>query len=162
MRRILTAVFLALLIVIAAFSFYIYSGSSMPEFVQVDKISVSDMKLLPNPSFELSARLEFNNPNAIGVDIDDVTCDIYIQDSKTATVDSEEKVEAPANGHFFIPVNTRIDLSEQDYAKIFGNNLFESLLNNEINLKFKGEMTLSKFGINRKIPFNYDYKYKIL
>lgn len=162
MKKLFTVIILAILILGAYLAYLIYFGKTKPEFVQVDKISVSDLKLLPNPSFDLAAHLEFNNPNSIGVHIDSVICDIHIEESKVATVVSKEKVEAPANAHFFIPVNTRIDLSEQEYAKIFGNNLFESILNNTIKLRFKGEMTLTKFGLHRKIPFDYDYKYKIL
>lgn len=156
---------LSVLILLAAVGIILYfslTNRAAPEFIGVGKISVGNVKLSPSPAFDLSAELEFNNPNSFGLTISEVECAVFISGDKVTTISTKKDIEVPASDHFFIPVATTINLSEQDYKKIFGTNLFESLLNNEIKMKFEGEMTLSKFGLNRKVPFSYDYNYKIL
>jgi LEA14-like dessication related protein len=156
---------LTVIILLAAAGIICYivlTNKAAPEFVSVGKISVGNVQLTPSPAFDLSAELEFNNPNSFGLTIKEVECAVFISGDKVTTIKTNKDIDVPASAHFFIPVASTIKLSEQDYKKIFGTNLFESLLNNEIKMKFEGEMTLSKFGLNRKVPFSYDYNYKIL
>jgi len=142
--------------------YFVMTNKALPEFIQVDKISVGNVRLSPQPSFDLGAELEFNNPNRFGLTIQEVSCDIYLEGSKVTRIEHKEKIDVPASGHFYVPFQAPINLSEQEYKKIFGSNLFSSLLNNELNMRFEGAMTLSKFGISRKVSFQYDYKHKIL
>lgn len=62
MKKLFTVIILAILILGAYLAYLIYFGTTKPEFVQVDKISVSDVKLLPNPSFDLAAHLNSTTP----------------------------------------------------------------------------------------------------
>jgi len=143
-------------------SYMVMTNKAAPEFVSVGKISIGNVQLSPSPAFDLSAELEFNNPNNFGLTIKEVECAVYISGDKVTTISTKKDIEVPSNDHFFIPLETTIKLSVADYKKIFGSNLFESLLNNEIKMRFEGEMILSKFGLNRTVPFAYDYNYKIL
>lgn len=162
MRSIRSVVALIILVAIGLGVYFVMTNRAAPEFVEVSKISVGNMKLSPSPSFDLSAELEFNNPNSFGLTIKKVQCDIIIEGDKVTNIAYSKDIEVPANAHFAIPLETNIKLNEESFKRLFGANLFESLLSNELKMKFQGDMTLSKFGISRTIPFTYDYTYKIL
>ena len=162
MKSIRILVALILLGAAAFITYMVMTNRAAPEFVSIGKISVGNVKLSPSPAFDLSAELEFNNPNSFGLTIREVNCAVIISGDKVTTISTKKDIDVPSDGHFFIPLSTTINLSDQDYKKIFGTNMFETLLNNEIKMRFEGEMTLSKFGLNRKVPFAYDYNYNIL
>lgn len=162
MKSIRSIVALILLIAIGLVVYFVMTNRAAPEFVSVDKISIGNVKLTPSPSFDLSADLEFTNPNSFGLTIKKVQCDVFIEGDKVTNIAYNKDVEVLPNTNFAIPLETNIKLNEESFRRIFGANLFESLLSNEINMKFQGDMTLSKFGLSRTVPFTYDYVYKIL
>jgi len=170
---------LAIVIILVAgalIAYFALTPKLAPEFVSVDKISVGNVTMLPTPSFDLAAELEFNNPNSFGLNIEEVSCEVFIEDQnvtkithnhclenlKMSLAPNNKKIEVLPNAHFSVPLDNKIKLNEQVFKKIFGANLFQSLLSNELKMKFVGEMTISKFGISRNVPFSYDYKYNIL
>ncbi len=153
---------LILIVAVALVIYFVLTNRAAPEFVTISKIYVGNVKLSPSPSFDLSAEIEFNNPNSFGLTIKKVQCDIIIEGDKVTNVAYSKDVEVLPNAHFSIPLETNIKLNEENFKKIFGANLFESLLSNELKMKFQGDMTLSKFGLNRTVPFSYDYTYEIL
>jgi len=156
---------LAIVIILVAgalIAYFALTPKLAPEFVSVDKISVGNVTMLPTPSFDLAAELEFNNPNSFGLNIEEVSCEVFIEDQNVTKITHNKKIEVLPNAHFSVPLDNKIKLNEQVFKKIFGANLFQSLLSNELKMKFVGEMTISKFGISRNVPFSYDYKYNIL
>ncbi len=156
---------LAIVIILVAgalITYFALTPKLAPEFVSVDKISVGNVTMLPTPSFDLAAELEFNNPNSFGLNIEEVSCEVFIEDQNVTKITHNNKIEVLPNAHFSVPLDNNIKLNEQVFKKIFGANLFQSLLSNELKMKFVGEMTISKFGISRNVPFSYDYKYNIL
>ena len=151
-----------ILVAAALIAYFALIPKLASEFVSVDKISVGNVTMLPTPSFDLAAELEFNNPNSFGLNIEEVSCEVFIEDQNVTKITHNKKIEVLPNDHFSVPLDNNIKLNEKVFKKVFGANLFQSLLNNELKMKFVGEMTISKFGISRNVPFSYDYKYNIL
>ena len=151
-----------ILVAAALIAYFALTPKLAPEFVSVDKISVGNVTMLPTPSFDLAAELEFNKPNYFGLNIEEDSCEVFIEEQNVTKITHNKKIEVLPNAHFSVPLDNKIKLNEQVFKKIFGANLFQSLLSNELKMKFVGEMTISKFGISRNVPFSYDYKYNIL
>ena len=107
---------LAIVIILVAgalIAYFALTPKLAPEFVSVDKISVGNVTMLPTPSFDLAAELEFNNPNSFGLNIEEVSCEVFIEDQNVTKITHNKKIEVLPNAHFSVPLDNKIKLNEQ-------------------------------------------------
>jgi hypothetical protein len=148
---------LALLLFFAA---YTSCGvKQRPILIKVDHIKL----ITANPTkIILSANALFNNPNLIGGRVITNGVKVYVNDISFGKIEIEE-FKVPANDNFTIPLKIEIkvkDIFNKDSSG-FLNGLLSSVLNNSLNVKYKGEILFKAFGINHSYIINKTEAVKI-
>jgi LEA14-like dessication related protein len=121
-----------------------------PIFKGVEDIEVVDSNA---QLITLKATAFFENPNDVGGNLKSDDISIYVNDMKLAKL-SSESFKVPARKEFTIPL--KVDISTDSILKIRGtdaiSSLFNSLLNKEIKVQYKGTIVYKTFGISYTYP----------
>ena len=109
--------------------------------LKVDSIGLVNSKI--------SLELIYFNPNNFGVELRNVTCDVYINHNYLGKYVLDTLMHIPKRSEFFIPSGMQVDMKN-----IF-KNAFGALFSNEVLVELKGSTRLGKAGIFITVPFNY-------
>ena len=109
--------------------------------LKVDSIGLVNSKI--------SLELIYFNPNNFGVELRNVTCDVYINHNFLGKYVLDTLMHIPKRTEFFIPSQMQVDMKN-----IF-KNAFGALFSSEVLVELKGSTRLGKAGIFIRVPFNY-------
>ena len=98
---------------------------------------------------KISLDLIYFNPNNFGVELRNVTCDVYINHNYLGKYVLDTLMHIPRHSEFFIPSNMEVDM------KNIYKNAFGALFSNQVLVELKGTTRLGKAGIFVTVPFNY-------
>jgi len=118
--------------------------------------SVSDFKIenaLVSP--QVTANLNFFNPNSVGGTIKKFQLDVSLQQAPLTTV-SLTNQRMPANSNFSLPLNVSIPYSQ--LIKFVPLGIASLQGGKDIPVDLKGTLTVKKFLFSKKFPIEYHDK----
>ncbi len=115
-----------------------------PDFIKVDGIKIVDVT---SERITIKAAAHFNNPNDIGGKLETKGVKVFVNNVEMAEVRSEQFI-VPANKEFAVPmfVDIPIDKLKGKKGKDFLENLIETLLNQNMEVQFKGKLKYKVLG----------------
>ncbi len=93
--------------------------------------------------------LVYFNPNNYGVDLKNINCDIYLNQSYVGHYILDTNMHIAKRSEFSIPSKMAVDM------KNLLKNTLVTVLSPDVLLDVKGTVKLGKAGINMTIPFHY-------
>ena len=135
------------------------SNLKTPIYQDVEDIKISK---IVNDSITLKASLYFKNPNRIKGKMLLKNVHTIVNDIDLGFLKNQE-IKVPSNDNFTIPLEIKLSYHQLFNAKKgLLNSLLNSILTNEVTVKFEGEATFKKFLIQKKYPIKFSEKIKIL
>jgi len=110
--------------------------------------------LSPDKSI-VSMDLVFFNPNSYGVNLKNVSSDIYIDSSYVGKLVLDTLMTIPKLAEFTLPTTMEINV------RTIVNNTLSILFNNEVLIGAKGTARVGRGGFYVTIPFDYSGKQKL-
>ena len=102
-----------------------------------------------------SMDLVFFNPNSYGVNLKNVNCDIFLENSFVGRFSLDTTLRIAGNSEFVLPAKMNVDV------KSLIKNSLNLLFNNEVAVGAKGTTKVGKGGLFITIPFSYQGKQKL-
>lgn len=106
-------------------------------------------------SANLSAELEYYNPNNFSLELNRTDVDVYINEQFLGRSNQDIQLKIPKRGHFVVPVRLQLDM------KNLLKNGLTALTNKEVNIKVVGKVKLGKAGVFKTFPVDYQTVQKI-
>jgi len=103
----------------------------------------------------VSMDLVFFNPNSYGVNLKNVSSDIYIDSSYVGKLVLDTLMTIPKLAEFTLPTTMEINV------RTIVNNTLSILFNNEVLIGAKGTARVGRGGFYVTIPFDYSGKQKL-
>ncbi len=135
------------------------SKPELPYFLHLENLQFQKSS---KEMVELSALAVYHNPNPIKGIITRSAFEIYLDDQLLAEMEQKLSVNVAASSDFSIPISLKFDPSE--LLKKEGNillNAAKRLLNQELELRYKGKLYLSFLGKEVAIPVDYREKLEL-
>ena len=104
---------------------------------------------------KVSMDLVYFNPNNFGVNLKNVDCDIYLDNTYVGKFLLDTTMHIPKNAEFILPASMDVDM-----RNIFKNTL-NVLFSREVLIGAKGTTRVGKGGVFVTIPFNYEGRHKV-
>jgi LEA14-like dessication related protein len=98
---------------------------------------------------KISLELVYFNPNNFGVDLRNVSCDVYINKNYLGKYVLDTLMHISKRSEFTIPSSMQVDMKN-----VF-KNAFGALLSKQVLVELKGSTKVGKSGIFITVPFNY-------
>ncbi len=98
---------------------------------------------------KISLELVYFNPNNFGVDLRNVTCDVYINHNYLGKYVLDTVMHIAKRSEFAIPSSMNVDM------KNVYKNAFTTLLSKQVLIELKGSTKVGKGGIFVSVPFDY-------
>jgi len=98
---------------------------------------------------KISLELVYFNPNNFGVDLRNVTCDVFINHNYLGKYALDTLMHIAKRSEFAIPSSMQVDMKN-----VF-KNAFGALLSKQVLVELKGTTKVGKGGIFITVPFNY-------
>lgn len=124
-----------------------------PEFKNVDHIEVETQSI---DNIEISGNFNFHNPNDIGCELIKMDIDVFANGVNIGKANESGISNIDSNDDFYIPA--KINVSPK---QIFGGNVagliggaLSAIFKKEIDVEFKGTVTLKKLGMSFEIPIH--------
>jgi len=124
----------------------------VPEYLGLRDIQV--VKVDAQQS-QLSGSVKFYNPNAFDMQLKKTDIDIFLNDQLANHYLLDSTIEIHARDSFWIPVTLKLDLKN-----IFAN-AFQSLLNDQVKIRFEGHARVKKGGFGFRVPIHYEETQKL-
>jgi LEA14-like dessication related protein len=99
--------------------------------------------------------LVYFNPNNFGVNLKNVDCDIYLDNTYVGKFLLDTLMHIPKSAEFTLPASMDVDM-----RNIF-KNTFNVLFSREVLIGAKGTTRVGKGGVYVTIPFNYQGRHKV-
>ncbi len=124
-----------------------------PEFQRIDNVGVIEANL---SEVSLKADAVFKNLNHLGGKLKTDNIDVFIDNQLIAKVSSEE-FKVPARDEFTIPLMVKFDASKLINGNKNGllGSLVKQLLNQKVNVQFKGELSYTIAGFKAVYPIDH-------
>jgi LEA14-like dessication related protein len=103
----------------------------------------------------VSMDLVYYNPNNFGVDLRNVNCDIYLDNTYVGKFLLDTLMHIPRNAEFTLPARMQVDM-----RNIFKNTI-NVLFSREVLVGAKGTTRIGKGGVFLNIPINYEGRHKV-
>ena len=104
---------------------------------------------------KVSMDLVYFNPNNFGVNLKNVDCDIYLDNTYVGKFLLDTLMHIPKNAEFTLPASMDVDM-----RNIFKNTL-NVLFSREVLIGAKGTTRVGKGGVYVTVPFNYEGRHKV-
>jgi LEA14-like dessication related protein len=124
----------------------------VPEYLGLRDIQV--IKVDAQQSL-LSGSVKFYNPNAFDMQLKKADIDIFLNGQHANHYVLDSTIEIHARDSFWIPVTLQLDLKS-----IFAN-AFQSLLNDQVKIRFEGHVRVKKGGFGFRVPIHYEETQKL-
>jgi len=127
-----------------------------PEFTEMTNFNVSQKGFT---KMNVSADAVFFNPNDIGYELVETNIDVFVNGQSVGKATQSNRVDILAKENFAIPLNVDLSLSDLniDIKGLF-KNITGSVIDQKINLEFKGDVTLKKAGVPFTVPMVYTHE----
>ncbi len=106
-------------------------------------------------STTLSMDLVYYNPNGFGVDLRNVDCDVYVDNSYLGKFKLDTLMHIKRRSEFELPSRIMVDMNT--IMKNGANLLFS----HEVLVSVKGTTRVGKAGLFRTVPFNYEGRHTL-
>lgn len=128
-----------------------------PEFQRMENAKFKTATL--QGDIVLIADAIFNNPNSVGVNLEEVELEVFVDKKKVADVTQSIDTKVGANTDFTVPLEIRVPIKHIfEEAK---EGLFDSVLKNRKALvKMEGTVEVSIAKIRHSVPFEYEQEYE--
>jgi LEA14-like dessication related protein len=103
----------------------------------------------------LSMELVYYNPNGFGVDLKNVDCDVYVDNSYLGKFQLDTLMHIPRRAEFSLPSRILVDM------KTVLKNGLNLLFSQEVLINVKGTTRVGKAGFFTTVPFNYEARHKL-
>ena len=134
------------------------SGLVEPEFQRMENVKVKTATL--QGDLILTADAIFNNPNGIGVDLNTMDLDVYVDEVAVAKVVQDISMDMKANADFTLPLKVEIPM-----VKVFkdakGGLLGKLLKSRKAMVRMEGDINATFGGITATVPFDYEHEYEL-
>ncbi|MEM9885601.1 MAG: LEA type 2 family protein [Bacteroidota bacterium] len=100
------------------------------------------------------------NPNTIGVNVDEMALEVFVDDSKVADVVQNVRAKMKAKSDFSLPLEVNIPMKEV-FDELKGGLLSNLLKSQKADVKIEGTVGVSIAGISRSVPFSYEERMTI-
>lgn len=148
------------LIALAAIFFMSCGGPAAPEFQTMKNVKFKAATL--KGDVVLKADAIFNNSNAIGVDINSMELEAFVDGNKVADVLQDINATMKPNADFSLPLNVRVPISKVFKDVKSGSlDLMGILKNRGAKVQMKGLINVNFAGIKKAVPFDYEDEYKL-
>ncbi len=131
------------------------------ELKGLKNVKFQDIKLPPKMSFILSADFQLFNPNVIGVNVQKMEFDVFVEGKKASHIVQDEKVKIPAKSEFTVPLKFKVPLEEKKLFKNIKNVFSGAWKKQGIHIQTKGHIYVNALGKPIGIPFDYEEEYRI-
>lgn len=98
---------------------------------------------------KISLELVYFNPNNFGVDLRNVSCDVYINHNYLGKYVLDTLMHIAKRSEFTIPSSMNVDMKNV-YKNVWG-----TLLSKQVMVELKGSTKVGKSGIFVTVPFDY-------
>ena len=98
---------------------------------------------------KISLELVYFNPNNFGVDLRNVSCDVYINHNYLGKYVLDTLMRITKRSEFAIPSSMQVDMKN-----VYKNSL-NTLLSKQVLVELRGTTRVGKSGIFITVPFNY-------
>jgi LEA14-like dessication related protein len=98
---------------------------------------------------KISLDLVYFNPNNFGVDLRNVSCDVYVNNNYLGKYVLDTLMHIPKRSEFAIPSSMHVDMKN-----VF-KNAFGALLSKQVLVELRGSTKVGKSGIFITVPFDY-------
>lgn len=99
--------------------------------------------------------LVYYNPNGFGVDLRNVDCDVYVDNSYLGKFQLDTLMHINRMAEFMLPSRILIDM------KAVLKNGLNLLFSKEVLINVKGTTRVGKAGFFRTVPFNYEARHTL-
>ena len=118
-----------------------------PQYIGLQHLQVNQIDLEKS---DLFAKALFYNPNGFNMELKKAEMDIFLNDKPANHYLLDSTISIPAKDSFWVPVTLRINLKS-----IFAN-AFQSLLNDQVKIRFEGYAQVKKGGLGFRVPIHYE------
>lgn len=157
--RISTSYFsMAFIFLVVAVSNRACKISESPQFNSINNLSITDLGL---SNISISSNANFFNPNDIGITLKKVELSLFVNGKPIGSVNQIKSTKIRSRSDFAIPLS--ISVVQGNLLSAIGglSGAFGALLGKEMDVEYRGRITISKFWIPFTIPVNYKMKYKL-
>ncbi len=116
------------------------------EYRGVQNLKIDSIGLV---SSKISLELVYFNPNNFGVDLKNVSCDVYINHNYLGKYILDTTMHIAKRSEFIVPSSMNVDMKN-----VFKNAL-GTFLTKQVLVELKGSTRVGKSGIFITVPFNY-------
>jgi LEA14-like dessication related protein len=133
----------------------LFANCSKPQGFEYRDVKNVQLNQLNFERSTLSMELVYYNPNAFGVDLKKVDCDVYIDKNYLGKYQLDTTMHINRKSEFTLPSTMAVDMKS-----IFKNAL-NMLFSNEVLVTVKGTTRVGKAGFYVTVPFNYEARHKL-
>ena len=99
--------------------------------------------------------LVYYNPNGFGVDLKNVDCDVYVDNTYLGKFQLDTLMHIPRMAEFTLPSKVVVDM------KAVLKNGLNLLFSKEVLINVKGTTRVGKAGFYKTVPFDYEAKHML-
>lgn len=132
------------------------SNFEEPEFEEIHSLKVHE---LTDQFVILKGEARFINPNKLSFKVKSIDVDVRKKDKIIGKVNHTEITKVKAKQQFDVPFVLKIPKEELSQGLL--NDLIGMLSGRKVKLKFDGILKVSKMGIGKTIPIEYEYEIKM-
>lgn len=126
-------------------------GPKEPEYKTMEKV---ELLSLTKELAVVRAVIVMENPNPVGVDIDSMSVDTWVNGVKVATT-TQTEVSTISPGTFKLPLQVDVPIKEVFNKGNIGGAL-SALVNKKADLKYDGFLYLNIAGVSTKVKVDYE------
>ncbi len=129
-----------------------------PSFVNIDKISITDFS---QQTIGVTSNANFINPNDLGITIKKVELNVVVNGTPVGSISQQKSTKIKSRSDFSIPI--KLQIMQADLYKALGGftGSLGAVFGKEVEIGYKGKVTVCKFFFSYTIPINYTAKYKL-
>lgn len=129
-----------------------------PEFMSISNLSITDFSL---SNIKIASNANFVNPNDIGITLKKVELSVFVNGKPIGSINQVKSTKIGARADFAIPL--QINVVQSNLFNAIGgiSGAFGALFGKEIDIEYRGKITVSKFWIPISLPIKYNMKYKL-
>lgn len=99
--------------------------------------------------------LVYYNPNGFGVNLKNVDCDVYVDNTYLGKFQLDTLMHIPRKAEFNLPSHVLVDM------KALLKNSLNLLFSKEVLINVKGTTRVGRAGFFKTVPFNYEARHKL-
>ena len=137
----------------------ILTGCGAYEEPVFDKINELQVHRITRGYITLKGKALFKNPNELNYKVKNINVEVIYKEKNIASITNTTKTRVVAKQEFEIPFTVEVPAGE--FKRNMLSDLVGFLNGKKVSLNFNGNLTVSKFGINKKVPIDYSKTLKL-